>query len=85
VDSPVKRYLANESSSATFDVLQVDATMVQLEGLAVRVVWRQGNLQAHIEDVNGDGFTDMTATLTATLFNGTRIAASDAICIVPNQ
>jgi hypothetical protein len=87
--------------SATFDVTGVDATSVRLEGLAVRVVGRQGNLQASYADVNGDGLTDLvvqiadedgvfdtgdgTATLTATLFNGTHIAGSDTICIVPPQ
>jgi hypothetical protein len=87
--------------SATFDVTQVDAATIRLEGMAVRVVGRQGNLQASYEDVNGDGFTDLVvqiadedgvldvgdiaATLTATLVNGTHISGGDTICIVPPQ
>jgi hypothetical protein len=85
--------------SATFDVSQVIAATIELEGLTVRMVGKQGHLQAHFDDVNNDGFTDLVlqfededgafdntdATLTATLFDGTFIAASDSICVVPPQ
>ncbi len=86
-------------SSTTFDAAQVDPITVFLESLPVRVVGRKGNIQAHLEDVNGDGLADLMiqiedqdgvfeegdtlATLTGSLFDGTSIEGSDAICIVP--
>ena len=59
----------------------------------------KGNMQAHIEDVNGDGLEDFiaqiedidgtyqagetVATLTAKTFDGASIVGSDILCIVP--
>jgi len=85
--------------SADFDVIAIDPATVTLESLAVRAAGRKGDLQAHIQDVNGDGFDDLvvqiedvdgaftdgtgTATLTGQLFNGTPFEGTDDICIVP--
>lgn len=85
--------------SADFDVTQVDAGTVALEGLDVAARSKSNKLLAHIEDLNGDGFDDLvvqiqdadgaftsgsgTATLTGTLLNGTPFEGTDAICIVP--
>jgi hypothetical protein len=85
--------------SADFDVTSIDPATVALESLAVRAAGRKGNLQAHIEDVNGDGFADLvvqiedsdgafnigsgTATLTGQLLDGTPFEGTDDICIVP--
>ena len=87
--------------SATFDVRRVDAATVALEGMAVRTSGRANRLTADYEDVNADGFLDLVvhiqdqdgslangtgvATLTAMLTDGTAIAGSDEICIVPPQ
>ena len=84
--------------SADFDATRVDPASVQLAGMSVRVVGR-GNMQAHSEDVNNDGFIDLvvqiadvdgtfqpgadTAILTGNLYDGTSIEGSDSICIVP--
>jgi hypothetical protein len=83
--------------SAEFDVTQVDPASVQLEGMAVRAVGKADKLQAHVEDVNADGFEDLvlqiedtdgtfasgsgTATLTGQLLDGTPIEGSDSICV----
>jgi hypothetical protein len=83
--------------SAEFDVTQVDPASVQLEGMAVRAVGKADKLQAHIEDVNADGFDDLvlqiedtdgtfasgsgTATLSGQLLDGTPIQGSDSICV----
>ena len=85
--------------SADFDVLDVEPGTVQLAGLSVKVRGKANKLLAHYEDVNGDGFIDLVlqiedvagtfasgngiATLTGQLFDGTPIAGSDDICIVP--
>jgi hypothetical protein len=85
--------------SATFDATQIDPNTVLLEGLVVRAVGRKGNLQAHVEDTNSDGFADLvvqigdedgvfsegqgTATVTGNLYDGTFIQGVDAICVVP--
>jgi hypothetical protein len=85
--------------SADFDVTQIDASTVMLEGLAVKATGKSNNLLAHIENVNGDGFNDLvvqiqdidrvfapgdaTATLTGELFDGTLFEGTDSICIVP--
>jgi len=85
--------------SADFDVTTIDPATVKLESLAVRAAGRKGNLQANIEDVNGDGFDDLvvqiedidgaftngtgTATLTGQLLDGTPFEGTDDICIVP--
>jgi hypothetical protein len=85
-------------SSADFDATQVDPSTVSLNGQAVRVVGK-GNMQAHIEDVNGDGLDDLVvqiedvdgtyqegdtiATLTGATSDGASILGTDALCIVP--
>lgn len=85
--------------SADFDVASIDPATVTLESLAVRAAGKKGNLQAHIEDVNGDGFADLvvqiedidgaftngtgTATLTGQLLDGRPFQGTDDICIVP--
>jgi hypothetical protein len=85
--------------SAEFDVTQVDAGTVGLEGLEVAARGKAEKLLAHVEDVNGDGFDDLvvqiedadgtfttgngTATLTGTLLDGTPFEGTDDICIVP--
>jgi hypothetical protein len=86
-------------SSTTFDATQVDPASVQLQGLQVRAVGNPNNLQAYIEDANGDGLVDLVvqidngfaafasgdtmATLTAYLFDGRAVSGSDTICVVP--
>ena len=83
--------------SNNFDAAQVDAGTVQLEGMSVRAVGHGDRLQAHLEDVNGDGYTDLvvqiadedgvfqagdsTAVLTGSLYDGTSIEGSDSICV----
>ena len=84
--------------SATFQADQVDVPSIELAGMAVRVVGKKGNIQAHLEDVNYDGFVDLVvqiededgvfelgaaeATLTGSLLDGTAFEGVDAICIV---
>ena len=81
-----------------FDASQVDPMTVGLDGLGVRVVGK-GNTQAHIEDINLDGYSDLVlqledvdgtfiegdsvATLTGETIDGTSIQGLDSICIVP--
>jgi hypothetical protein len=81
--------------SADFDVTQINAETVQLEGLPVAARGK-ANLAAY-EDVNADGFTDLvvkiedvdgtftqgsgTATLTGNLLGGTPILGTGDICI----
>lgn len=83
--------------SSEFDVTQVDAGSVILEGLGVRSVGRSNKLLAHIEDTSDDGFDDLviqiedvdgafevgdtTATLSGTTLDGTAFEGSDSICI----
>jgi hypothetical protein len=83
--------------SADFDVTQIDAGTVQLEGLAVAARGKANKLLAAYEDVNTDGFTDLvikiedvdgtftqgsgTATLTGNLLDGTSILGTGDICI----
>jgi Bacterial Ig domain/Putative Ig domain len=85
--------------SARVDAALIDPATVELEGLHVRAVSPQGKLQAHLEDVDGDGLRDLVvqlervsgtfspeqtvATLTARLLDGTPIAGTDSICLVP--
>lgn len=85
--------------SSDLDVGEIDPQSVALAGLVVRVVGNGQHLQAHIEDVNEDGWDDLvvqiedsdgvfevgegTATLTGALLDGTPITGNDAICIVP--
>jgi len=84
--------------SETFDVLEVDTTTLLFDGLGVRV---RGNRDPScgIEDVNGDGYTDLVchfadepenwepgediATVTGELNDGTAFSGQDSICIVP--
>jgi len=49
--------------SPVFDASMVDPESVQLESLPVRVVGKKGNLQAHLEDVNNDGFDDLVVQI----------------------
>ena len=83
---------------ADFDATTVDASTVELEGMAVRAVGKKNKLLAHTEDVNGDGFDDLVAkiedtdgasvpgeteaTLTGALFDGMPIEGADTIRIV---
>jgi len=85
-------------SSADFDATQVDPSTILLDGQGVRVVGK-GNIQAHIEDVDGDGLEDLvvqiedvdgtykqgntTAILTGETFDSASILSMDSICIVP--
>jgi hypothetical protein len=49
--------------SADFDVTQVDASTVALEGLEVAARGKADRLLSHIEDVNGDGFDDFVVQI----------------------
>ena len=82
-----------------FDVSQIDAETIFLEGMAVKAVGKSDKLLSHIEDVDADGFDDLvvqiqdsdgafqegdtTAVLTGSLLDGTPIKGTDTICIVP--
>jgi hypothetical protein len=84
--------------SATFDVTTVDQTTLELAGNRARVKGKSGNIGS-FEDVNNDGFLDLVvqfpveglnltdsdveATLTGTLLDGTPIEGTDDICTVP--
>lgn len=86
--------------SADFDVTQIDASTVRLEGMAIKAVGKSNKLLARIEDVNGDGIEDLIvqiadtkgvfspddtmATVTGNLLNGIPFEGSDTICIVGN-
>ena len=83
--------------SVDFDVYQIDAGTVSLQGLVVSARGKSNKLQAHYEDVNGDGHTDLVvqiedqdgtfsqgsgvANLTGFLLDGTEIIGSDSICV----
>jgi len=83
--------------STTFDVNDIDAETIQLEGLDVNVVGKNNKLLSHVEDYNNDGIDDLivqiedvddtfaqgegTATLTGSLYDGTQIEGTDSICI----
>lgn len=85
--------------SADFDVAEIDASTVMLEGLAVKTAGKKEKLLAHYEDVNADGYMDLvvqieddgivfaegvtTATVTGELLDGTPIIGTDSICMVP--
>lgn len=84
--------------SATFDVNDIDVTTLGLEGLPVASQGRSDRLMARVKDANEDGFNDLviqvadvpgafsgsgTATLTGLLLDGTVIAGTDDICLVP--
>ena len=49
--------------SADFDVTEVDAGTVALEGMAVKAVGNSNKLLAHIQDVNADGFNDLVVQI----------------------
>lgn len=86
-------------SSVNFNATQVDPSKVYLDGQAVRSAGKNGNTQAHTEDVNGDGLDDLMlqiedingtyeegdtqAQLTGETFAGTPIRGADSLCIVP--
>jgi hypothetical protein len=85
-------------SSSSFDATTVDPTTVMLSGAAVRLRG-QGTPMASLNDVNGDGFsdllvhvstealqladTDVEAVLTGRTFGGTPIHGTDSARIVP--
>jgi hypothetical protein len=85
-------------SDFNFDAAQVDPSTLSLDGQAVRVAGK-ANMQAHLEDVNGDGLDDLVvqiedvdgsyqqgasmATLTGKTYDGVPIEGTDSICIVP--
>ena len=86
-------------STPDFDATQVDPETVSLDDQEVRIVG-MANIQAHIEDVNGDGLLDLivqiedtgiypagvtAAQLMAETFDGISIVGTDILCIVPNQ
>lgn len=84
--------------SAQFDVTTLDPATITLDGQPVRSVGK-GKLQAHLEDVNGDGIDDLvlqiediagtyssgdtTGTLTGQTYDGRFVEGSDTICLVP--
>jgi hypothetical protein len=84
-------------SSVDFDATTVDPLTVDLDGQTVRRVGK-GKLQAHVEDVNGDGLLDLmlqfedvdgtyaadsgTGTLTGETLDGAAIEGQDSICVV---
>lgn len=84
--------------SPDFDATQVEPLSVSLDGQGVRVVGK-GNTQAHLEDINFDGFTDMIvqiedvdgtyeagdtlAYISGELTNGMPFVGSDTLCVVP--
>jgi len=84
--------------SQVLDVSQVDPESLIFGGLQVRIRGNKGPL-CHMEDTNGDGFSDLVcqfedeaenwsagdanAQLDGTLFDGRVFTASDSICVVP--
>jgi hypothetical protein len=84
--------------STELDVANVDASSLSFGGLSVRVRGNRSP-QCNVEDTNGDGYPDLVcqfeddsaawvegtdmATVEGRLFDGTRIAGSDSICLVP--
>lgn len=85
--------------STDLDAAQVDPSTVALEGLIVAMNGNGTKFLARIRDINKDAFDDLlvliknmagvfepgdeTARLTGELFDGTLIAGSDSICVVP--
>jgi beta propeller repeat protein len=85
--------------TADFDVLDLDPGTVSLSGLSVKAVGKNNKLLTHYEDVNSDGFMDLTAQiedqdgvftegvseaiLTGVLWDGTPVEGADTLCIVP--
>jgi hypothetical protein len=84
--------------TADFDVMHIDVSSLDFAGLDVRVKGN-GAPQCSVEDVTGDGYSDLVcqfvddstnwtpedgyATLTGNLLDGTPISGTDEICIVP--
>lgn len=84
--------------SDSIDVSSIDASSLSFGGLQLRIRGNN-NPQCGIEDANGDGYLDMVcqfeddpsawddgvgeASLTGSLVDGTSIAGSDSICLVP--
>lgn len=84
--------------SVSFDVSQIDASTLLLDGMAVRVRGNKGP-QCSFGNVNADAFPDLVCqfedrpenwvdgsgvgTITGALANGGRFSGTDAICIVP--
>ena len=81
--------------SANFDVTMINPSTVQLDGQEVRVKGKSGNWGS-LEDVNGDGFTDLVVQIidegeyevgdsigiiTAETWSGELIGGQDSICI----
>lgn len=75
--------------SATFDVSQIDTDTLSFQGLDVR---ERGNgaLSCGVEDVNGDGYSDLVCqytngetdgVVTGRLLDGTHIQGSDTFCV----
>lgn len=85
--------------SADVNVNDIDVDSLSLQGLAVKMVGKSNNLLTHLEDLNSDGYDDLVvqfedsdswvssgsdnATITGRLYDGTFIAGTDSICIVP--
>ena len=84
--------------SVDFNVSQINASTVALEGCGIKEVGKKGKLLVHYEDVNGDLIEDLvvqivdvedafygltSATLTGELIDGTPITGTDSIRIVP--
>jgi hypothetical protein len=49
--------------SDDFDVTRIDPGWIQLAGLDVKVAGKSDKLLAHIEDVNGDDYDDLTVQI----------------------
>jgi len=83
---------------ADFDVAQIDPLSLDLAGMGVKIK-KNGRPQCSFEDVNGDGYEDLTchfldsnttwtegmttAPLSGSLFDGTPIEGSDEVRLVP--
>ncbi|UCD08618.1 MAG: hypothetical protein JSU79_09695 [Dehalococcoidales bacterium] len=88
-------------SSETFDASMIDPATVMMEGMAVKKVGKKNKFLANIEDVNGDGYSDLivkiedqdskisqgttTVTITGELSDGTPFVGCDEINIVPAE
>ncbi len=84
--------------SETFDVSQILADTITLEGLALKTVGKADKLLYHYEDVNADGFEDLVvqiqdedgvfepgegeATVTGSLVDGRTFTGTDSIIVV---
>jgi hypothetical protein len=76
--------------SDTLDVSQIDPATLAYDGLAVRERGN-GSLSCRIEDINGDGYSDLICqyqdalterTLTGELLDGTSIIGTDSVCVL---